>query len=236
MFLQFEMQLRCLALSRLHDRWLNPSLSPCLIIISLVSKDLIHTPGKAKQSKAKQKGTSTLTLSPAAITHLHPIPSPPHETNPDSRSKSHALPCALSACGHPHRTATMNTPYFRGSNEENAMATSPLAPPNTIHATPHNRRVLGEVSTNPRVYPSSPATGGLFNKKAMMGSPLKRSFTAAVEDGYGLKYLKKRRMSGEMGFGPVEQRVQRARREDHGVVGRARSVPEPAMVRTCDSL
>jgi hypothetical protein len=130
----------------------------------------------------------------------------------------------------------MNTPYFRGSNEENAMATSPLAPPNTIHATP-NRRVLGDVSTNPRVY-SSPATGGLFSKKVMMGSPLKRSFTAAVEDGYGLKYLKRRRMSGELGFGPVEQRVQRARREDreNGVGVRARSVPETAAVRIygCD--
>jgi len=68
----------------------------------------------------------------------------------------------------------------------------------------------------------------------MMGSPLKRSFTAAVEDGYGLKYLKKRRMSGELGFGPVEQRVQRARREDHGAASRARSVPEAMAVRTCD--
>lgn len=127
--------------------------------------------------------------------------------------------------------ATMNTPYFRGSNEENAMATSPLAPPNTIHATP-NRRVLGDVSTNPRVY-SSPATGGLFSKKALMqGSPLKRSFTAAVEDGYGLKYLKRRRMSGDMGFGPVEPRVQRARRDDDAVGSRARSVPEPMVVRT----
>jgi hypothetical protein len=102
----------------------------------------------------------------------------------------------------------MNTPYFRGS-------------------TP-NRRVLGDVSTNSRVY-SSPATGGLFSKKVMMGSPLKRSFTAAVEDGYGLKYLKKRRMSGELGFGPVEQRV---RRDDSGAVLRARSVPESVAVRT----
>jgi hypothetical protein len=132
----------------------------------------------------------------------------------------------------------MNTPYFRGSNEENAMATSPLAPPNTIHATP-NRRVLGEVSTNPRVY-SSPATGGLFGgggKRVMMGSPLKRSFTAAVEDGYGLKYLKRRRGSGEFGFGEVvgqgQRERERVRRE--GDV-RARSVPEAMAVRNmrCD--
>lgn len=107
------------------------------------------------------------------------------------------------------------------------MATSPLAPPNTIHATP-NRRVLGDVSTNPRVY-SSPATGGLFSKKVMMGSPLKRSFTAAVEDGYGLKYLKRRRVSGEFGFG--EAVGQRARREDGGNGVRARSVPEAMAVR-----
>lgn len=70
----------------------------------------------------------------------------------------------------------------------------------------------------------------------MMGSPLKRTFTAAVEDGYGLKYLKRRRMSGEMGFGPVVE--QRVRREDGGSgngngVGalRARSVPEGMAVR-----
>ena len=67
---------------------------------------------------------------------------------------------------------------------------------------------------------------------AFCGSPLKRSFTAAVEDGYGLKYLKRRRMSGEKGFGPVEPRVQRARRDDDAAVSRARSVPEPMVVRT----
>jgi hypothetical protein len=73
----------------------------------------------------------------------------------------------------------------------------------------------------------------LFSKKVMMGSPLKRSFTAAVEEGYGLKYLKKRRMSGEMGFGPVEHRApNRVRRDDAGAVSRARSVPEAATVRT----
>ena len=126
----------------------------------------------------------------------------------------------------------MNTPYFRGSNEENAMATSPLAPPATINvnATP-NRRVLGDVSTNPRVY-SSPATGGIFSRKVMMGSPLKRSFTAAVEEGYGLKYLKKRRVSDDLAFGPVEQRVEGTRRDDGGDVSRAESVPEAAAVWT----
>ena len=111
------------------------------------------------------------------------------------------------------------------------MATSPLAPPNTIHATP-NRRVLGDVSTNPRVY-SSPATGGLFSKKVTMGSPLKRSFTAAVEDGYGLKYLKRRRVSGEFGFGNVVE--QRVRRDDgghgNGAGLKERSIPEAMAVR-----
>jgi len=58
----------------------------------------------------------------------------------------------------------------------------------------------------------------------MMGSPLKRSFTAAVEDGYGLRYLKRRRGEGEMGFGPV------VRRELEGG-SRARSVPEGMAVR-----
>lgn len=124
----------------------------------------------------------------------------------------------------------MNTPYFRGSNEENAMATSPIAPPNTVNATP-NRRVLGDVSTNPRVF-SSPATGAMFSKRVMTGSPLKRTFTAAVEEGYGLKYLKKRRTSGDM-FAPMEQRIQRTPRrvEDEGMA-RARSVPEVEVVWT----
>lgn len=65
----------------------------------------------------------------------------------------------------------------------------------------------------------------------MTGSPLKRSFTAAVEEGYGLKYLKKRRLSGDMGFGPVEQRAvpEPGRVEANGPL-RAQSVPEPAVV------
>lgn len=63
-----------------------------------------------------------------------------------------------------------------------------------------------------------------------MGSPLKRSFTAAVEDGYGLKYLKRRRVSGEFGFGEVGGQGQRERVRREGDV-RARSVPEHMAVR-----
>jgi hypothetical protein len=217
--LQFEMQLRCSKGSTF------PSLRPFCPLLLLTISSTHHT----------QNRPSTEVHAIDAIKTTVAIPSLPTNRNKlianHVRCHKPCLPC-LASLRSLRPPAIMNTPYFRGSNEENAMATSPLAPPNTSHATP-NRRVLGDVSTNPRVY-SSPATGGLFSKKVMMGSPLKRSFTAAVEDGYGLKYLKRRRMSGELGFGPVEQRVQRARREDNGVGTRARSVPEPAAVSTYD--
>lgn len=55
------------------------------------------------------------------------------------------------------------------------------------------RRVLGDVSPNVRASAVPPAS---HLTKPMAGSPLKRSFTAAME-GNGFKYFKKRKMSSE---------------------------------------
>ncbi|KAK6388770.1 hypothetical protein LTR65_007249 [Meristemomyces frigidus] len=76
-----------------------------------------------------------------------------------------------------------------------SMATDKLGP----------RRVLGDVSPNVKM--SSPAVGMLKNKP-MTGSPLKRSFTAMVEDGAGLTYLKRRRLSGEEAVSQVDGAVE----------------------------
>ena len=58
--------------------------------------------------------------------------------------------------------------------------------------TPH-RRVLGDVSPNIKAASAVPA----FLKKPPASSPLKRSYTAAMEGGEGLMYLKKRKLSDE---------------------------------------
>jgi hypothetical protein len=58
--------------------------------------------------------------------------------------------------------------------------------------TPH-RRVLGDVSPNIKAASPVPA----FLKKPPASSPLKRSYTAAMESGEGLMYLKKRKLSDE---------------------------------------
>jgi len=59
-------------------------------------------------------------------------------------------------------------------------------------AQPHStRRVLGEVSPNVKAESATP----MFLKKAIAGSPLKRSYTAAHgESGKGWMYFKKRRL------------------------------------------
>lgn len=60
-----------------------------------------------------------------------------------------------------------------------------------LHSNNSSRRVLGDVSPNVRpAVPAAPSTG-----KMLTGSPLKRSFTAAMEAGQGFRYLKKRKFS-----------------------------------------
>lgn len=114
------------------------------------------------------------------------------------------------------------TPYFANPFDENAMATSPLGPPLPTTTPASNRRILGEVSTNQKIYPSSPApwTG----KRALTGSPLKRGFTQAADEGYGFTYLKKRRISsgaGQSVFGGPPK-----------TPARAQSVPSPQQEQT----
>lgn len=67
------------------------------------------------------------------------------------------------------------------------------ASPASARLTSNNqpRRVLGDVS--PNVRPAAPA--GTPGGKMLTGSPLKRSFTAAMEGGQGFRYLKKRKFS-----------------------------------------
>lgn len=83
-------------------------------------------------------------------------------------------------------------------------------PPLTHSSNTGNRRPLGEVSPNLQSAAVTPA----FMKTALVGSPLKRSFTAAIagggEGGGGLRYFKRRRveegeenMREESGFRPV---------------------------------
>nr|POF15222.1 hypothetical protein CFP56_42111 [Quercus suber] len=62
-----------------------------------------------------------------------------------------------------------------------------------MESTPQPRRVLGDVSPNVKAAPSS--------NKPMMGSPLKRSFTAMAEQGSGFRFLKKRKGSDENTLG-----------------------------------
>lgn len=61
---------------------------------------------------------------------------------------------------------------------------------NAENDSPSKRHALAEVSPNVKISSSTP----MFMKKAMLGSPLKRSFTAAMEGGEGFTYLKRRRL------------------------------------------
>lgn len=64
--------------------------------------------------------------------------------------------------------------------------------PNASQLATPNRRALGDVS--PNVRKTSPATA-MLTRKPLTGSPLKRSFNAALESGEGLTYLKRRKLS-----------------------------------------
>ena len=92
---------------------------------------------------------------------------------------------------HPYkprtRTCIMASPSMQRSNDENRTPAKHTPKQSTAHIT--NRAALGDVS--PNVKAATPA----FLRKPMAGSPLKRSFTAAMEGGGGLMYLKKRKLS-----------------------------------------
>ncbi|KAK4634078.1 hypothetical protein CLAFUW4_00822 [Fulvia fulva] len=75
---------------------------------------------------------------------------------------------------------------------ENTNANLVFSADSRLSSNNPSRRALGEVSPNVRQQPSS-AT--MLNSKPLTGSPLKRSFTAAMEGGQGFQYLKRRKLS-----------------------------------------
>ncbi|KAI7226980.1 hypothetical protein KC330_g8601 [Hortaea werneckii] len=94
-----------------------------------------------------------------------------------------------------------------------------------VHTHTHpapQRRVLGDVSPNVKL--ASSAIGLLKNGKPMASSPLKRSYTASFDQGAGLKYLKRRRLSEDEALSEqVENNRQDARRSSGSVFGGNRS-------------
>lgn len=78
------------------------------------------------------------------------------------------------------------------SMAENTNANLVFSADSRLSSNNPSRRALGEVSPNVRQQPSS-AT--MLNSKPLTGSPLKRSFTAAMEGGQGFQYLKRRKLS-----------------------------------------
>ena len=76
-------------------------------------------------------------------------------------------------------------------------------------ASPHNcntpnRRALTDLPANVVVQQQGPA----FLRKALPGSPLKRSFTAAMEGNDGLRYFKRRRLGEEETLSHVHEAEQ----------------------------
>nr|POE88146.1 hypothetical protein CFP56_11375 [Quercus suber] len=81
----------------------------------------------------------------------------------------------------------MSTSTSQAMNEQALSSSKGILP--AMENALHPRRVLGEVSPNVKAVQSS--------NKPMMGSPLKRSFTAMAEQGSGFQYLKRRKGSDE---------------------------------------
>lgn len=99
------------------------------------------------------------------------------------------IPTAAPPTNGSSRTGIMASPITYRSNSENrSLAKSIPRPDQDIS----NRRVLGEVTPNAKIH--APIAEQLA-KKPLAGSPLKRSFTAALEEEKGWMYLKRRRTS-----------------------------------------
>lgn len=69
------------------------------------------------------------------------------------------------------------------------------------HNSPSKRRALADVSPNVKISSTTP----MFMRKAMAGSPLKRSFTAAMDGGEGFTYLKRRRLDDSEALSEVAE-------------------------------
>jgi hypothetical protein len=92
------------------------------------------------------------------------------------------------------------------AREANAAVSSSVA------STSTQRKVLGDVSPNLKHVVKS----GFFDRKAMAGSPLKRTVSAMYDDS-GFTYLKKRKLSADKALSSMG-------------VGAAPSPPEPKSV------
>lgn len=95
------------------------------------------------------------------------------------------------------RTCRMASPNVSRANNENARNTA--STPRKANGT---RQALGDKSPN---VVAKGAIAGSAGKRAMTGSPLKRGFPAAIEDGKGFTFLKRRRISdNQVPSGPYE--------------------------------
>ena len=103
----------------------------------------------------------------------------------------------------------MASPTVERSNAQNASSAKNTT---QISSDTSSRRVLGDVSTNIKVSSQSPA----FLRKAQAGSPLKRSFTSAMEGGEGLTYLKRRKLSDDEVLGQADGSFNRSRGNENG--------------------
>ncbi|KAK5165723.1 uncharacterized protein LTR77_008646 [Saxophila tyrrhenica] len=103
----------------------------------------------------------------------------------------------------------MASPTVQSTNDENMSPAKPTA--HQRNAT-SNRRVLGEVSPNIKTATSGP----MFTGKPLAGSPLKRSFTAAMEGGEGLMYLKRRKLSDDELLSQVDGPYERSGQDESG--------------------
>lgn len=65
------------------------------------------------------------------------------------------------------------------------------------------RRILGDVSPNVRKITASQVQATNSLSKPVTGSPLKRSFTAALENSQGFTYLKRRKGSFASSLAPT---------------------------------
>ncbi|KAK4554957.1 hypothetical protein LTR86_008105 [Recurvomyces mirabilis] len=106
------------------------------------------------------------------------------------------------------------------------------------HVTPQTtvppRQALGDRSPNVKSVQDVAPIAALLKKKPMASSPLKRSFTAMVEDEGGFTYLKSRRLSGDKVLSNMEtshsgtRPVFHPRPGDDGEATRFRPVEEAA--------
>lgn len=94
-------------------------------------------------------------------------------------------------------------------------------------ANTSNRRVLGDVSPNVK----TATQVSTFLKKPAAGSPLKRSFTASMEGGEGLMYLKKRKLSDDEFLSQADEASRSMSRDENEGMERFRPIFQPTSTK-----